>query len=177
MTVVSEKSLPRAANVPPTPPRSSTFGSSANQRLKGLLSGRSPTFDKALPTLVQTSSAPTPPPSANPPRSTNQSTPRTASPEAIETNKVNGGGGVLGGDQIRTGALTPTPPLEDNNSATGTDHLETSFPVLDLHPVRAAEYGFEPTQTGLLDSEVMSPPPITSSTDPNPDSDNIEGSA
>lgn len=60
-TVISEKSLPRlpgATTPTPTPTRSNTFqnvSSSANQRLKGLLSGRSPTFDKALPTPMRTS--------------------------------------------------------------------------------------------------------------------------
>lgn len=52
VTIVSEKSLPRPA-APPTPTRSNTLqnvGVSANQRLKGLLSGKSQTVDKALPT-------------------------------------------------------------------------------------------------------------------------------
>lgn len=54
-TVVAEKTVPRP-NVP-APVRSNTM--SANQRLKGLLSGRSSTVDKALPNPTQT---PDPPP-------------------------------------------------------------------------------------------------------------------
>ncbi|KAG6837266.1 hypothetical protein H0H93_012271 [Arthromyces matolae] len=67
VTVVSEKSLPRTgppSPLPapvPTPTRSNTLGS-ANQRLKGLLSGRSPTFDKALPTPLRSSSSMVSPP-------------------------------------------------------------------------------------------------------------------
>ncbi|KAG6889819.1 hypothetical protein C0995_014296 [Termitomyces sp. Mi166 len=61
VTVVSEKSIPRTGPPSPrpapvpTPTRSNTL-SSANQRLKGLLSGKSATFDKALPTPVRSSS-------------------------------------------------------------------------------------------------------------------------
>ncbi|GLB34735.1 putative vps54-like protein [Lyophyllum shimeji] len=59
VTVISEKSLPRSqqpSSPPPvpTPTRSNTL--SANQRLRGLLSGKSATFEKALPTPTRTSS-------------------------------------------------------------------------------------------------------------------------
>ncbi|KAF8891227.1 Vps54-like protein-domain-containing protein [Infundibulicybe gibba] len=88
-TVIAEKSLPRK-NVPaatmakaPAPSRSSTISSSANQRLKGLLSGRSGSLlEKALPT-------PTPAPEPEPPHSP---TPRTASPAPMPTGGPNGHG-------------------------------------------------------------------------------------
>jgi vacuolar protein sorting-associated protein 54 len=182
VTVVSEKSLPRAANVATTPSKSSTFqnvGSSANQRLKGLLSGRSSTFDKALPTPVR-SSPPTPPASATPPPP-----PRTSSPEPIEMNKVNGGGGVVGGDKNRNGALTPTAPPRDITPSPGLDQVETPLPILDLDQTRA-EYESGPTQTGLQTRllQVMSPPlpplmpdvppAIASSSTPYLDNDSTE---
>jgi len=177
VTVVSEKSLPRAANVPPTPSRSNTFqnvGSSANQRLKGLLSGRSSTFDKALPTPTQTSSPPTPPP---PP------VPRASSPELVEMNKVNGGG-VVRGDKNRNGALTPTPPPQDTNPTPGLSQVDPPLPTLDLDTTRAPVYESGPRQTGLQTRllEVMSPPllpevapAIASSPTPYLDSDRTEG--
>lgn len=65
VTVVSEKSIPRTGPSSPTPvPRSSNALSSANQRLKGLLSGKSGAFDKSHSTGVRSSSlAPAPAPS------------------------------------------------------------------------------------------------------------------
>jgi hypothetical protein len=177
VTVVSEKSIPRAANVPPTPSRSSTLqnvGSSANQRLKGLLSGRSPTIDKALPTPVQMSSPPTPPASATP-------LPRISSPEPIETNKVNGGGGVVGGDKNRNGALTPTPPPQDIKPSSGLDQVETSLPIIDVDPAaRAPEPGSGPTRTGSPSPPHISPSSPRPDVDPAitslaPDSDSTEG--
>ncbi|KAG6830755.1 hypothetical protein H0H92_014836 [Tricholoma furcatifolium] len=74
MTVISEKRIGNAPPSPlpvlspkmspvPTPMRSSTIslGASANQRLKGLLSGKSSTFEKALPTPMRSASLLSPP--------------------------------------------------------------------------------------------------------------------
>lgn len=73
-TVVAEKSIPRTGGLnsssPNTPMRSNTL--SANQRLKGLLSGRSSSFtdkDKALPLPNQNTSPPPVPPISDKPRS------------------------------------------------------------------------------------------------------------
>ncbi|KAG5654120.1 hypothetical protein H0H81_007172 [Sphagnurus paluster] len=74
VTVISEKSIPRTA-VPtspapppvPVPTRASTLGATANQRLKGLLSGRSSSasVEKALPPPTRSSTLASP---AQPPR-------------------------------------------------------------------------------------------------------------
>ena len=68
-TVITEKNLPRtnATAGPSTPTRSNTL--SANQRLKGLLSGKSSGFDKAVPIPTGTGLPPPVPPSADKPRS------------------------------------------------------------------------------------------------------------
>ena len=68
-TVITEKNLP-GTNPPPgpsTPTRSNTL--SANQRLKGLLSGKSSSFDKLMPIPTGTVLPPPVPPSADKPRS------------------------------------------------------------------------------------------------------------
>lgn len=68
-TVITEKNLPRtnASPGPSTPTRSNTL--SANQRLKGLLSGKSSSFDKSMPIPTGTVVPPPVPPSADKPRS------------------------------------------------------------------------------------------------------------
>jgi len=69
-TVIAEKNLPRvnAPSGPSTPTRSNTL--TANQRLKGLLSGKSSSFDKpSMPIPTGTASPPPVPPSADKPRS------------------------------------------------------------------------------------------------------------
>lgn len=68
-TVITEKNLPRsnATPGPSTPTRSNTL--SANQRLKGLLSGKSSSFDKPMPIPTGTALPPPVPPSADKPRS------------------------------------------------------------------------------------------------------------
>ena len=68
-TVITEKNLPRtnATPGPSTPTRSNTL--SANQRLKGLLSGKSSGFDKPVPIPTGTGLPPPVPPSADKPRS------------------------------------------------------------------------------------------------------------
>jgi vacuolar protein sorting-associated protein 54 len=67
-TVITEKNLPRtnATPGPSTPTRSNTL--SANQRLKGLLSGKSSSFDKPMPIPTGTDLPPPIPPSADKPR-------------------------------------------------------------------------------------------------------------
>ena len=66
-TVIAEKSLARVntASGPSTPTRSNSLSASANQRLKGLLSGKSSSFDKTIPIPA---SPPPVPPSADKPR-------------------------------------------------------------------------------------------------------------
>lgn len=68
-TVITENNLPRANATPgpSTPTRSNTL--SANQRLKGLLSGKSSSFDKPMPIPTGTVLPPPIPPSADKPRS------------------------------------------------------------------------------------------------------------
>ena len=68
-TVITEKNLPGTNPTPgpPTPTRSNTL--SANQRLKGLLSGKSSSFDKPMPIPTGTGLPPPIPPSADKPRS------------------------------------------------------------------------------------------------------------
>jgi len=68
-TVITEKNLPgtNATPGPSTPTRSNTL--SANQRLKGLLSGKSSNFDKPMPIPTGTVLPPPVPPSADKPRS------------------------------------------------------------------------------------------------------------
>jgi vacuolar protein sorting-associated protein 54 len=68
-TVIAEKSLPRpnVTSGPSTLTRSNTL--TANQRLKGLLSGKSSSFDKPMPIPTDTDSPPHVPPSADKPRS------------------------------------------------------------------------------------------------------------
>ena len=69
-TVIAEKNLPRAnataTSGPSTPTRSNTL--SANQRLKGLLSGRGSNFDKPMPIPASTALPPPVPPSTDKPR-------------------------------------------------------------------------------------------------------------
>ena len=68
-TVITEKSLPgiNPTPGPSTPTRSNTL--TANQRLKGLLSGKSSSFDKPMPIPTGTGVPPPIPPSADKPRS------------------------------------------------------------------------------------------------------------
>jgi len=73
-TVITEKNLPRtnATAGPSTPTRSNTL--SANQRLKGLLSGKSSSFDKPTPIPTGTVLPPPVPPSADKPQSSTSTT-------------------------------------------------------------------------------------------------------
>lgn len=76
-TVIKENSLPRSPSVQgparantiaspvATPVTKSISNSSTNERLKGLLSAKSSSFDKALPTPAP-EAVPPPPPSASP---------------------------------------------------------------------------------------------------------------
>jgi vacuolar protein sorting-associated protein 54 len=68
-TVITEKSLPgaNATPGPSTPTRNNTL--SANQRLKGLLSGKSSSFDKPMPIPTGAGLPPPIPPSTDKPRS------------------------------------------------------------------------------------------------------------
>jgi vacuolar protein sorting-associated protein 54 len=66
-TVIAEKNLPRP-NATSGPSRSNTL--TANQRLKGLLSGKGSNFDKPMPIPTVTDLPPPVPPSADKPRST-----------------------------------------------------------------------------------------------------------
>jgi len=161
VTVVSEKSIPRAnANVPPpaTPTRRSSLqsvGSNANQRLRGLLSGKTPTFDKALPTPMRTSS----PPQAATLKSDPANTavplpppppPRTTSPELMGTNKVPGG---MGGDQNGGGALIPQQALPQEENRPPARFKQVEIPPSAFESERAPNSGF-----GM---QTVSPPPFS----------------
>ncbi|KAF9014055.1 Vps54-like protein-domain-containing protein [Cyathus striatus] len=114
-TVVAEKGIPRTSNVPsplPTPTRSSTISvvsSSANQRLKGLLS-KSSVLEKALPTPTR---SPTPPVSSAPPIPPEKS----KSPAPSFVSSINGSG--LGTEASMSGSTLAlaTPPIEESVSA------------------------------------------------------------
>jgi len=112
VTVISEKGLPRPPG-PLTPTRSKSIGSSANQRLKGLLSGRSPTFDKALPTPMRTSS---PPPLLS--QSTHLLMPESPASQVISLN---------GNSEDETSSRMPTPPPKP--STPGFRQLDNSAPM------------------------------------------------
>ena len=118
VTVISEKSLPRPPG-PPTPTRSKSIGSSANQRLKGLLSGKSPTFDKALPTPMRTSS-----PSPSPFQSKHLPRPESPASQDISLN---------GKSEDETSSRMPTPPPKP--STPGFRQLDDSAPMTpEPHP-------------------------------------------
>ncbi|KAF9469270.1 Vps54-like protein-domain-containing protein [Collybia nuda] len=120
VTVISEKSIPRPTL--PTPTRSSTLhnvGSSANQRLKGLLSGKSPSFDKALPIPMRTPTPPVIPP------------PRTTSSPVPLSSSVNGGGVGENGGNGNAIKSTPTPPPQDRKPSIGFKQVEAPASVSD----------------------------------------------
>lgn len=106
-TVVAEKMLPRPAGaqqVPQTPLRANTL--TANQRLKGLLSGRGSSFmDKNLPQPSRTPTPPVPPPADT-----------KAQPPAMSLgNSSSNGPSVLGIDGSVSGSsasLIMSPPIE-----------------------------------------------------------------
>ncbi|KAJ3993958.1 vacuolar protein sorting-associated protein 54 [Lentinula boryana] len=72
-TVVQEKPIPKPPGAPPTPtrngtmmsPPSSASNASTNQRLRGLMSGRTTSYDRSLPNLPGTTDGPSPPPRSN----------------------------------------------------------------------------------------------------------------
>lgn len=123
-TVIRENTIPRSP-YPQTPLKSSTISSpppsatpspsvastiSTNQRLKGLLSGRALTFDKALPTPGPTSETPTPPPRTS-----------TTSPPTAPVNGVSNG--ILNGHA--------TPPLVDDAPRRKAGFKQVEISVLD----------------------------------------------
>jgi hypothetical protein len=180
VTVVLEKSVPRPTNVQSIPPaRSSTFGSSANQRLKGLLSGRSPTLDKALPTPVHTPSPPPQSSSSQPPAPVISlpPVPKKSSPEPA--NKVNGDASGVDGAENRNHALAPASSFMENI-------INAPLPIPDLGPAPASQNkslstqlgdqttprrGMSPPASPLLPLPSEAPSAITSS---GPGSDSIE---
>ncbi|KAJ4487727.1 vacuolar protein sorting-associated protein 54 [Lentinula aciculospora] len=73
-TVVQEKPIPKVPGAPPTPtrngskmspPNSAASNASTNQRLRGLLSGRTTTYDRSLPKIPGTNDRPPPPHRSN----------------------------------------------------------------------------------------------------------------
>ncbi|KAG5643229.1 hypothetical protein DXG03_001313 [Asterophora parasitica] len=130
VTVISEKSLPRAAPpspAAPTPSRASTLGlgASANQRLKGLLSGKSTTanFDKALPTPVpvRTSSL-----AASSPSSLLRPTSPGADNGALDPNA---NGGTTSSSSSSTSLSTPHPhPYPVRRASAGFKQVEIALP-------------------------------------------------
>ena len=102
-TVITEKSLPGTNTTPgpPTPTRSNTL--SANQRLKGLLSGKSSNFDKPMPIPTGADLPPPIPPSTDKPRLANNAHDQhnNNTDRDHSTNE----------SQVSLG-LSPTPPIE-----------------------------------------------------------------
>jgi hypothetical protein len=164
VTVISEKSIPRPSL--PTPTRSSTMhnvGSSANQRLKGLLSGKSPSFDKALPTPTRTGT--TPPAPVIPP-------PRTTSSPAPLPNNVNGSGvGKVGGTEIAA-TSTPPPLPQARKPSAGFKQVEISLPPSEQGPEpESAPAHTEvkiPSEKGPRSSPPPSAPPPPYDASPEP---------
>lgn len=110
-TVITEKSIPRK---PPPPPASNhsilqNAGSSANQRLKGLLSGKSSAVEKALPTPTPASAVPVRPSSPIP---SVPSAPATANGTAKGQMDDNGSRGV-------NASSAASPPLQVPTSSQG----------------------------------------------------------
>ncbi|KIY43546.1 Vps54-domain-containing protein [Fistulina hepatica ATCC 64428] len=114
-TIIAEKSVRRPPPPAPTPVRSSTMHNlgSANQRLKGLLSGKSSAAEKELPSPMVRS--PSPPPSVSPPRFTRSPSPvqRTTSPAALDEPSSPRSGSVNGVEPSResSAGFKEAPPL------------------------------------------------------------------
>ncbi|KAF5381030.1 hypothetical protein D9615_004150 [Tricholomella constricta] len=128
VTVISEKSLPRTTTQPsspaapvPTPTRANTLGSSANQRLKGLLSGKSAHFEKALPTPMRTSSL------AASPKGLGR--PTSPVPSAAAVNKTTDPNSNVNGGSADQ-ATSTTPPQARRASA-GFKQVEMAMPKSD----------------------------------------------
>ncbi|TFK42347.1 Vps54-like protein-domain-containing protein [Crucibulum laeve] len=140
-TVVTEKSIPRVNNAPiPTPTRSNTL--TANQRLKGLLSGRSSTVDKALPTPTR---SPTPPAVPTPPE-------KLFSTGPSSTISLNGSGVTsTEGSSLNGSSLAlSTPPIQN----TSTSSLNSENP------------GFKQVQDDASPTPEQEPPPPETSNPP-----------
>ncbi|KAF5373709.1 hypothetical protein D9758_000748 [Tetrapyrgos nigripes] len=165
-TVVLEKSIPKPAgaqspspspmptptrnNTVASPPTSAISNSNTTQRLKGLLSGRSLTFDKALPTPMSARSATLPPP----PSST---VPKTASALSNGTsagtvtsgaalNRSSESDGASGGSVSQhksNGNASPLPPLPVEENANQKPALPRSgssgFRQVEILPDSEAE--------------------------------------
>lgn len=111
-TVVAEKMLPRPAGtpVPQTPLRANTL--TANQRLKGLLSGKGASFlDKSLPQPSRTPTPPVPPPADTKfrPPSTSLGNGSTNGPSALSQD----------GSMISRSPASPSPAPIDTASGLG----------------------------------------------------------
>ncbi|KAG6865930.1 hypothetical protein C0991_010431 [Blastosporella zonata] len=160
VTVIQEKSLPRtgpASPLPqspepaplPTPTRSMTLGS-ANQRLKGLLSGNKSSFEKALPPPMRTSSLAASP-VLSPPPPPQQQLSRPGSPVSASTSSL---------------ALAP-PPLPSMNGGTTVRRPSTSSSSSSSVPslpqaqtqTRKASAGFKQVELPPLPSSNGSPDP------------------
>ena len=142
-TVVAEKMLPRPAGaqqVPQTPLRANTL--TANQRLKGLLSGRASSFmDKNLPQPSRTPTPPVPPPAdtkAQPPA-------MSLGNSSMNGSSVLGIGGSVSGSSV---SLIMSPPIETAGGPGG------GFRQLD-----AADSGNSPEVSSTLDPSVTASPP------------------
>ncbi|KAF8809089.1 Vps54-domain-containing protein [Phlegmacium glaucopus] len=128
-TVVAEKSLHRANSTagPSTPTRSNTL--STNQRLKGLLSGKSSSFDKTIPIPASTTLPPPVPPSADKPRSTALTTDYHQNMDRDRlTNE----------SQISLG-MSPSPPIQkptalpDHGQGAGAGFKQVELPSSNSH--------------------------------------------
>lgn len=143
-TVVAEKSIPRP-NVP-APARSNTM--SANQRLKGLLSGKSSMVDKALPIPSQT---PDPPPEK----------PRLLGPLLSASSVYGGSEHSMSGSNL---SLVMSPPIEEvvEPSNTGLQKLLSSEDLAS-QPRRTTDeksHSTTPPATAEAGSSAAISPPI-----------------
>ena len=127
-TVITEKSLPGTNSTPgpSTPTRSNTL--SANQRLKGLLSGKSSNFDKPMPIPTGADLPPPIPPSSEKPRSPappSTTTITTANNAHEQHNNSMGRDRSANESQISL-ALSPSPPIGKPTEGAGFKQVELS---------------------------------------------------
>lgn len=165
-TVIAEKNLPRAnataTSGPSTPTRSNTL--SANQRLKGLLSGRGSNFDKPMPIPASTALPPPVPPSTDKPRPS--LAPTTAN--NVHDHHMNHDR-LINASQVSLG-LSPS-PIQMSTALPDQGGAGAGFKQVELSPSNAR------SETPLQDLENMAASPPRGSAGPQPLSSTIlEGS-
>ncbi|KAJ3904429.1 vacuolar protein sorting-associated protein 54 [Lentinula edodes] len=147
-TVVREKPIPKLPGAPPTPvrngsmmspPNSAASNASTNQRLRGLLSGRTTSYDRSLPNLPGPNDRPLPPPRSNTssPHTDSRTTENPSTPTVYRSLSPNP---YQRSDRPRTPPPPPLPidveaevpsPPPDGSSAFGFRQIEASHRHLE----------------------------------------------